>query len=154
MQSVTIMRGLPGSGKSTLAQQVVQCLVAQGTDAEVVSADNFFMKEGRYEFDARKLRDAHAQCFADFLRALARGSSVIVDNTNTQLWEFENYLLVARIGGCLIDVREIAPRRDLIDGWVKRCVHGVPYDKVVQMFQRWETFDLQEWTRCMGGGNV
>ena len=50
---LTLVRGLPGSGKSTFANWI-------WNEYAVCEADKFFYdKEGNYNFDAIKLREAH-----------------------------------------------------------------------------------------------
>ncbi len=55
MRNLYIVRGLPGSGKSTFAKFVGDSFV---------EADMFFMKNGKYEFDMSKIRDAHSWCLS------------------------------------------------------------------------------------------
>jgi len=54
MKELILLRGLPGSGKSTLAKSL---------DGIHIEADQFFMIDGEYRFDASKLKDAHNYCF-------------------------------------------------------------------------------------------
>jgi len=53
MKELFLLRGLPGSGKSTLAKSL---------GGMRIEADQYFMYEGKYEFDASKLKEAHAWC--------------------------------------------------------------------------------------------
>ena len=56
-----LLRGLPGSGKSTLAKIILQ--LRSTDEPEVLSADDFFEdKEGEYNFDPTKLKEAHNYC--------------------------------------------------------------------------------------------
>lgn len=148
MKTVVINRGLPGSGKSTRARRRwAYHTEVRGHKSIVVSADDYFMQDGKYVFNGSKIRDAHAQCFSRFLDALLDGHDlVIVDNTNTQVWEFENYIRVAKLAGYDIVIDEtIAKDSAEIEMWCKRCTHGVPLDKMKQMHQRWEPFDIAAW---------
>jgi len=106
---VVILRGLPGSGKSHFAQ-----ILNNEVDGfvRVVSADDYFTTKGHYDFDPRKLSEAHAQCFKKYLMhvigtsELAWGEPIvsnsfdkemvlIVDNTNINRWEISPYLQAA-----------------------------------------------------------
>lgn len=135
MKLVIIMRGLPGSGKSTL----VKAYQRLTTSHEVCSADDYFMGPDGYQFDARKLSAAHTWCSAKFWRALQRGTElVIVDNTNTQHWEFTPYKLDATDAG--YDVRVV----DVYDGGLsdrelaERNQHGVAEGQIAAMRARWQ----------------
>lgn len=71
---VYIVRGLPGSGKSTFAQTLANSL-----SIPYIEADQYFYKDGVYEFDATKLHLAHQYCFDTFCANAKSGC--IVSNT-------------------------------------------------------------------------
>lgn len=52
---LVLVRGLPGSGKSALARDLGAALTC-----EHFEADQYFMRSGRYQYDAGRVRDAHA----------------------------------------------------------------------------------------------
>jgi tRNA uridine 5-carbamoylmethylation protein Kti12 len=145
MKYVKILRGIPGSGKSTFAQSLVgnnlarSCGLAGGT--VVVSADDFFMVNGKYQFDATKLGAAHATCFNKFQDALEdpNVTTVIVDNTNTTVKEMAKYVEAAH--GSDNENIEITIVKVVCDPEIaaKRNSHGVPVDKVLSMWQRMES---------------
>ena len=56
-KKLVILVGLPGSGKSTKAKELA------GTEGIILSTDEFFMKDGEYQFDFTKCSDAQ---FSDF----------------------------------------------------------------------------------------
>ena len=80
MKKVIITIGCPGSGKSTRVKDIV----SKNKNVVVCSADNFFMKNGVYEWNPSKIRNAHEYCQKIFLDALNDDSIeiIIVDNTN------------------------------------------------------------------------
>jgi len=126
-----VMRGIPGSGKSTMARQLA------GEAGKIHSTDDYFMKDGKYVFDPGNLRRNHQLNFQAFKADLALGvSPVIVDNTNTQKWEYQNYVDAAEAAGYeveVVSVPHIDPKLA-----AQRNTHGVPEDKVRQMIARWE----------------
>ena len=149
MSKVTILRGPSGAGKSTLLKREI---LKSGEQVTVVSADKFFEKSRTeftdtgpheipyYDFDPTKLPEAHAKCMEEFLMALMHGQEhVVVDNTNTQWWEYHNYELAARMAGYEVEIIEIVPKTvDEVKLCIERNVHRVPADIVMKMVLRFE----------------
>lgn len=143
-KTVIIMRGIPGSGKTSRARDISVRVALSGRTCETVSADDFFMvpvgNSLVYRFDPSKLGEAHAQCMARFLDCLLlRRDVVIVDNTHTKLWEFENYRRAAKLAGYECQVIEMEHVSD--DGvklFAERNTHGVPLEVVERMAQQYE----------------
>ncbi len=107
----------------------------------VASADNFFLSaDGEYRFDASRLKDAHDWCKQVVNTALRCGVAVvIVDNTCTRLFEYAHYLSEAARQAYGTRVVEIAcPNEAVARIFAGRNSHGVPEDKVLQMWRRWE----------------
>ena len=125
MNKLTIIRGLPGSGKSTLAKEVVSNL--GGFHFET---DMFFMVEGKYIFDPKKIKEAHTWCQTCVKENLEDGDNVVVSNTFTQKWEFQPYLDMAEEIGCEVEV--ITANGNF------RNVHDVPEEAIERMKKRWE----------------
>lgn len=133
---VVIMRGISGSGKSTYAQQILD-LWGPG---RIVSADDFFMKDGTYQFNPSGIGEAHAVCLGKFLMHLQnRIPLVIADNTNIRLWEFNNYLKLARWFEYKIEIlTTIKPSKDQIYLGHYRNVHNVPLEVIATQFANYE----------------
>jgi DNA polymerase III delta prime subunit len=115
-----LIRGFPGSGKSTMAK--VLALVG----FEHFEADMFFEQDGKYHYDASRIRDAHSWCQLMTRQALVKRKKVVVSNTFTQLRELEPYRLMTE------KVRVIEARGT----WQNQ--HGVPVEMMERMAQRWE----------------
>lgn len=132
MRKVVIMRGASGSGKSTYAKK-------NFPDAVVCSADAYFVDDkGNYNFDPRKLGDAHGSCKRSFKDALDHSQPlIVVDNTNTTLRELQPYLQMAQAHGYDVEVIRVETPLDVA---AKRNVHGVPYDSVKKMKGRMVDF--------------
>lgn len=119
-----ILRGLPGSGKTTLAHQIADV---------VCCADDFFYKGGEYQFDPKKLAQAHQQCRDNVKVAMEKGvTKIAVANTATQVWEFEPYLKMAQDFGYQCHSLIVENRHGSLN-----C-HDVPDTIVESMRQRFE----------------
>ena len=127
-----LLRGLPGSGKSTLAKIILQ--LPSNAEPEVLSADDFFEnKEGEYNFDATKLKEAHNYCqFRCSERMRQQKARIVVANTFTQEWEMEEYFKMAERYNYRIHTIVVENRHG------SNNVHNVPEDKIEQMRNRFE----------------
>jgi predicted kinase len=131
LRNLYLLRGLPGSGKSTLARFVGDAFV---------EADMFFLKNGKYEFDGSKIRDAHAWCQSTVrewmqMNADTYGleySEIAVSNTFTQEWEMEAYYNLAKEFNYKVFSMIVENRHDGVNS------HGVPEDKLEAMKSRFE----------------
>lgn len=131
MRNLYLLRGLPGSGKSTLARFIGDAFV---------EADMFFLKNGKYEFDGSKIRDAHAWCQSTVrewmqMNADTYGleySEIAVSNTFTQEWEMEAYYNLAKEFNYRVFSIIVENRHDGVNS------HGVPEDKMEAMKSRFE----------------
>lgn len=133
--NILILRGLPGSGKSTWAT----AYVLAHPRTLIVSADQSHTRDdGVYDFKPENATAAHNDCLRRFLVAIQSGEylTVIVDNTNTQAFEFAPYYRLAEALGHtprLIEFR-ISPELS-----VSRNIHGVPEQTIYRMFERWQS---------------
>lgn len=118
---MTVLRGAPGSGKSTLAQQIVAAST-NPRGVAVCSTDSYFMRGDVYRFDPTKLGEYHAENQAHAAAMCAEGLDVIVDNTNSALWEMKPYVEAAVHYGCSITV--VTCRSNYGN------IHGVPSEVV------------------------
>lgn len=98
-----LMRGVSGSGKSTLAKDIA----SKHEGSVIFSTDDYFMIEGRYEFDPRMIGRNHALNQDRARNAMSSGvPCVIIDNTNTQAWEMKPYVEAALEFGYSIEIHE------------------------------------------------
>lgn len=116
-----LIRGLPGSGKSTLAKRM-----ADAMHLKHFEADDFFMHDGVYNYDASLIRRAHVDCLERTRAALADGFKVIVANTFSRRWELLPYTTLVQ--DC--PVIECRGRYG--------SIHGVPDRVIRNMAARWE----------------
>lgn len=126
---VTILRGISGSGKSTYAKE-------NYPEDSIVSADDFFMVDGEYRFDPEDLSLAHASCFSDAITRLETCRDVVIDNTNTSVWEISPYVLLAQAYEAQIEIIRVDCDPAVA---AARNTHGVPLSTVFAMAARMET---------------
>ena len=133
-KTVKIIRGISGVGKSTYV--MMNKMIAD--KSIVCSADEYFVNEqGQYEFDGRKIPMAHQWCWGKFIDAIGEGRNIIVDNTNTQPWEYENYIKLAKLFDYEVEIIHITPKGLTNEELAKRNTHGVPLESIEQMRSRW-----------------
>jgi predicted kinase len=128
-----LVRGLPGSGKTSFATHI-------WNEYAVCEADQYFYdKEGNYNFDPSKIKDAHAWCknkvetmMGDHQLNEQYYPEIAVSNTFTQEWEMEDYYKLAekynyKVVSLIVENRHGG-----------KNVHGVPEDKLEIMKNRFE----------------
>lgn len=94
-----LMRGVSGSGKSTIAKQL---------GGVIFSTDDFFVQNGKYNFDKSKIIEAHLSNQAKTEDAMRRGiSPIIIDNTNTARWQMKPYVSLADKYGYQVEIKEM-----------------------------------------------
>ena len=130
-----ILIGPSGSGKSTYAKKIGHT---------IVSADDYFMRDGKYCFEASKLSEAHGDCLRDYIDAIQWNTSVIVDNTNTTIAEVAPYIAIAQAYDYDIEV-VVMPFVGL-QTFVERNVHGVPEVTIIGQIARIERL-VDDWPR-------
>ena len=116
-----ICRGLPGSGKSTFAKSL---------NCHMVESDHYFIVNGEYIFDTRRLQAAHIWCFEQVEKALKTNMDVVVSNTFTQYWELKPYIKLAKKFKIPYRIYELHTQYGNI--------HNLPEEKMECMKNRWE----------------
>jgi adenylate kinase family enzyme len=137
---LVVMRGAPGQGKSTLANKLLsEHLTKPGSTGIICSADQYYMKSGKYQWDATKIHLAHGECRANCRDALKNRIEVIfIDNTNTDtqkeaLW----YVMAGAVFG--YDIHFLSPQTDWMDDPALLAMknrHGVPEQKCKAMLDK------------------
>lgn len=128
MTNLVIVRGLPGSGKTTTAIKYGEGLQCNWSHYE---ADQYFVDaEGNYNWDRKKIREAHEWCQGMVKEDMAKGYTVIVSNTFTTIRELEPYFDIASDYGITPTV--ILCQND----W--GSVHDVPPDTMEAMRKRFQ----------------
>jgi predicted kinase len=128
MKILYLLRGLPGSGKSSVAKSLMNAQTGH------VEADMFFMKNGEYNFDASKLKEAHEWCRkqTDVYMQPYGYNTVIVSNTFTQEWEMKPYYELAEKYDFVVFSLVVENRHRGINE------HGVPDETLEKMENRFQ----------------
>ncbi|XP_067932550.1 2',3'-cyclic-nucleotide 3'-phosphodiesterase-like [Watersipora subatra] len=134
-----LMRGVPGSGKSTIVQHLMHRLK---TDA-VCSADQYFMRDGKYNFDRSKLREAHNGCQQKAQQLCEQQSRVvIIDNTQVKTWETKAYIQLAKTYGyVVIMLVPLAQHTASPQTLAQRNSHGVDAETIQQKLHMFEEYN-------------
>jgi len=82
-----ILRGIPGCGKSTFAEVIGEF---------ICTADDYFLVNGEYMWDPKRLGDAHKACRDKVLWGMESNmAKIIVANTSTTVKEMKPYYEMA-----------------------------------------------------------
>lgn len=143
MKTLFLLRGLPGAGKTFTANTL-----SDGGEYPVLSADMFFEDEnGNYNWDASKIKEAHAWC-KESLEDIMSGKSkfieypameteyvpnadkIFVANTFTQDWEMDDYYALAEKYGYVVVSLIVENRHG------GQSIHDVPPATIEKMRER------------------
>lgn len=128
--NVLIMRGSSGTGKSTYVKR--NC----PKEHYLVSTDNYFIREGRYEFDPGKLPEYHNASLRSYLNLLQdKVQNIVVDNTNIRMFEIAPYYRLAEVFGYHVQIFTMMCN---IQTAIKRTQHGVPAHIIQNMMNSME----------------
>jgi adenylate kinase family enzyme len=162
---LVIIRGPSGSGKSTIAQHLGGI-----RGVNWLEADMFFRgPDGSYNFDPRKLGQAHAWCQAMTRKAIEHNQEiltkdqywknlhlanpkpekirdVIVSNTSTTIAEANAYIEIAKAFAVPFEIIRTPSPWNIIDLFA-RNEHNVPQEVLVKQIGRYVAVPGEtEWT--------
>jgi predicted kinase len=129
MKELILLRGLPGAGKSTLAKTI---------GGIHIEADQYFMENGEYKFDATKIKLAHNYCHTQTQAWMQHDGEqisvdrIVISNTFTQEWEMKPYFKLAEKYGYRVFSLIVENRHYGIN------LHDCPADKIEAMKTRFE----------------
>jgi predicted kinase len=128
-KTCVIIRGLSGSGKSHLAKQIVNN--HKDYTCSIHETDSFFYDEdGNYKIDFGKMTEYHNKNFELFSKSILSGTHIVINsNTNTQLWEFNDYVELAVQNGYSIMIFDLYDAGLTNQELFERNSHDFPLDK-------------------------
>jgi len=121
---IIIVRGIPGSGKTTFANLLGRALCC---------ADDYYMHDGEYKWNADDIGKAHGWCQRKCRRFMkAQVEQIVVANTSTTEREMQPYMDLARQFGYKVFSVIVENRHGNVS------VHGVPEATLEKMRNRFE----------------
>lgn len=131
MKKLYLLRGVSGSGKTTLAEEMFEAFFAANYSCTKAAADDFFMKNGKYVFDASKLYQAHTWCKNVVKEGMVMGTNcIIAHNTFTTMKEMKPYLELAEEYGYDVTTLVVENRHG------SNSVHEVPDETLARQCKR------------------
>lgn len=152
MNYMILMVSPSGGGKSTLAKELLEEYTSSSLNLTgiICSTDDFFVQDGVYNFDIKKLGVNHKKnqdkvaYYADKNYPDEQKNVIIIDNTNLSVEECSHYVKIGLEND--YTVRLITPDRALkmtSEDFDKANVHNVPketIEKQTEKFKNWQTF--------------
>lgn len=130
--NLVLVRGLPGAGKTTFSNLIE---VNDWTDVEHFETDNYWKRNGPYEFDASKLKEAH-EWNQEQVENLMKGGfhlgTIVVSNTFTTEEEMRPYFELAEKYKYNVFTIIVENRHG------NTSVHNVPEKTIERMKNRFE----------------
>lgn len=121
-KNLIIVRGIPGSGKTTFAGIISKA---------ICSADDWFMRDGKYTWKPENVGTAHAWSQRKCRRFMkANVERIVVANTSTTEREMKPYMDLARQFGYKVFSIIVETRHG------NKSVHNVPEESLEKMRAR------------------
>ncbi len=151
MPKMVIERGASGSGKSTHAKSLIASNWGDGdTTPQIISADDFFMRRGVYNFDPSLLSEAHGSCIRKAVAGIMRRADLVIDNTNCRVSEIAPYYALGDAYDYEVEIVCHMPNPITYDGLTAkrladRSRHGVPSSTIENMLHTINSEQLPPW---------
>jgi predicted kinase len=138
-KTIVITIGAAGAGKTTYAERLTKKLNGIfGLRVADCCADDYFVKDGKYNFDRNKLGQAHGYCKDQARKYMRSGvDCLVVHNTNTTHKERKPYHEMATEWDYRVVERRIGGTDEAsIKLYAQRNLHSVPEENIRAMANR------------------
>ena len=135
-----LIRGVPGAGRTTTAKSLELTYKAHDLTTSIIEANDFFVKDGVYNFDPKLLQEAHDDCIERTKQALTDDTTdiVIVTNTFVHKWEIDPYFEMMEY------IKNIVVFDVIIAQGGKGSTHDVPLRTIEKMKRNFEQIPVTE----------
>jgi predicted kinase len=126
-KKLLLVRGLPGAGKTTFVENYL------GNQSVYIAADDYFIKDGEYRFDKRKLNEAHKYCFDKVHSYMLDGfPTIVVHNTFVMEHEMVPYFELAKEHNYEVTTIIVENRHE------GKSIHNVPAETINRMSEKFQ----------------
>lgn len=145
---VIILRGLPGVGKSYIAKEylseIINSFEEPAGSPKILSTDDYFIKDGKFNLDLDKIAEAHKWNFERFKNAIKEGTKlIIVDNSNIKNHHYYHYLDHAQMNNYLVIISIIPSNDKTLKELASSNIHGLSQGSIRKMRSNFE-WELKE----------
>ena len=134
MSKLYLIIGIPGAGKSTLANKIIA--EHPNTIIKHYEADMYFIRNGEYNFDPKKLFYAHKWCKTKAEQAMIDNYDVIISNTSLTPSERKPYIELAKKYNYDIEV--------ITCNGNYNNIHNVPIETIERMKNKFIPYSQEE----------
>ena len=134
MSKLYLIIGIPGAGKSTLANKIIA--EHPNTTIKHYEADMYFIRNGEYNFNPKKLFYAHKWCQIKAEQAMIDNYDVIISNTSLTPSERKPYIELAKKYNYDIDV--------ITCNGNYNNIHNVPIETIERMKNKFIPYSQEE----------
>lgn len=139
---VYILRGLPGSGKTKWVQNALIDRNIKGS-YEIISSNYFFMKKDNrntFKLNPSEVPMSHSSCLNDYIQNLiAKTDTIFFNNINSQKWEYQNYISLAKIFNYDVEIIELGcDDINHVEYYKDRSKIEVPLKVCKGLYNKWE----------------
>jgi predicted kinase len=131
--------GCSGAGKSTYANRLAERLNRRfGYRVVVLEADDYFYKDGKYNWNQNQLHAAHLNCQNRTNQQMRAGVDLVIcSNTNTSHKDRKPYLELAKKWDYDVRLKYIGSTdpNDL-NTYTQRNIHNVPAETIQKQAER------------------
>lgn len=142
-RQVIIVRSVPGAGRRQLISELAE--FAHDETSVVCDINDYFTKNGKYNFRGKDISKAEDYCLMEFVKAIKNETDLIfVSGHFYEKWMYNKYIEIANLAGYEHRVVSIECRnKSELKKFNERSTHNVPYSRSLKIYENWEN-DINE----------